>query len=331
MNLLPSPDPELARHLNEAQTLWEQARRENTAPTEAPSLVEPGRALMDFGDLAALTNAVRQVLGARDAETTVEAHFAFEATHTRLMQAVAASQVLQVGGHALPAPDASVADKPIDAPGSARSGWRSAAGSAWPPRRLGAARPRLWRTFARNALLVASLMVAAMVGRASAYREVPFIPIGRMVEEYASRVKHHSESNDIVMADARSAEAIFTRSAGMRVILPRPETTGVKLLGVRQGEIEGTAMVESQYLDGANRFAFIQAWGPRHAIRFATEKRLGNRVYMLRDCGEYHVVAWRADDTVLAVVTPLDWEPALALAERLRTSTASQLTADEKA
>lgn len=303
MRILPSMRKETARQRREEDELWSAVRgasQNSGHQHRAGAPAEAGHDASHSSPNELFSRYCRAALRQRDRENAIAAQESFLPTHDRLMQTIAASREL--------APET----PPVVT---------NVRHQVWPQGwLLGSPRhPRLLASF-KAAIMVACLAGAVAVGRASAYREVPYLPMGEMISRYDLRMRD-TQAVDLPGTDVRQVEEMVNRGSKMRVILPYPEKIGARLLGVRQEDVDGIQTVESQFESGGKRFVLFQTWAPRHALRFVTEKRVGKQTFLLRELFGYRMVAWRQHDSVLAVVSKQDWSESLALAERMRSAT----------
>jgi hypothetical protein len=306
MRLFPVPHPlesEEVRQQQEAEALWAVVRGEGKSDSTP-----------DLRATALISEAVRDVMVRRDMESSLEAAGSFHSTHERLMKAIAASRPIE---------DAASIVRQDAAPVSAFAPLRAQPLRKLPLSRLLSPRIRGFR-YAAFALL---LVGAVFYGRHSAQLESPYFPMALMVADYDKQVRLKENSFDLRGNNTRLLEAELSPQMGMQVRLPEPGKFGARLLGVRTTQYDGVPTVEAHFEQGGTRVAFVQARAPQRSLRWVTETRLNGRVYLLREVGVYRVVAWREDDSVLAVVSPLDQDQSLKVAERIRASVPSEDTA----
>lgn len=285
--------PEEQREQREAEALWAQIRGEQKTGS-----------LENASEISEITEAVRDSLTQRDMQSALEATNCFNATHERLMQTIVASRP--------------IADTAAFAPVRSMPKWQS-----W-LHNLEMGFGRLGPI--RYAAVPLMLVGAIFYGRQTAQIESPYLPLATMVADYDKQIRLNAEAFDIQGEDPKAISAALSPQLGMQVRLPEAEKFGARLLGVRKMEYDGVPTVEAHFQEGGTRMAFVQAKAPQRSLRWVTEARIGGRLYLIREVGVYKVIAWRADDSVLAVVSPLDEVKSLRIAERIRDSVPGEST-----
>lgn len=289
----------------EAGLQWAAARRE---PSDAP--------VPEMRPLVELSEAVRDANDTIDVFVLPEARDCFSNTHGRLMQAIAASRPLP--GDLAP-------------PEESRSGFRGLKAFqslhfAVPALTIS---PEKWRVFGSPLLLHGSALTACILfgivlGRHSAHQEAPFLPVTDIVADFDRRVDNAELELGEDTSDMATLAAGLSDKVGLKVKLPKAERVGAQLVGVRATEYDGVPTIEANFVKDGNKMVFFQAKAPQRSLRFVQEKRLGDKVFMIRDLGKYRVVAWRNDESVLAVVSPLNTDDSLMLASAMRDSAMSE-------
>lgn len=189
---------------------------------------------------------------------------------------------------------------------------------------------RLWGNFAwRHATLRlamgAVLLVAVgwgghQVGRARAQSETRVLPVQSLVDDFDAGLRSPSPFEFVAMrpGDNQQAARWLSRHVGAPVHLPSPARAGVQLLGARRHTLWHHSVAQTHYLKNGVRVALYQVREPRCGLPHMDEVKLRGRVFLTSNNGQYRVVAWRAGDIVMTLVTPLAMRESLQLAANLR-------------
>ena len=281
-----------------AHSLWKHVRGEPHPPVSDP----------DSSELLAVADVTREALSAPNVSQKLAPGTTFTTVHERLMEAITASRQL---------------DGDNEADGRRGRNWHGPRDSHGRGGRGLQLRSVLRYVFA--ALL---FLAAGIGGHQLGRKQIPVLPVSWLVEDFVNSLKS-PEPLDLVDGNNHDAAAWLKSNTGIRVHLPSQSETGMRLLGARRGNVNGTTVALTHYEKNGVRLVLYQLNAPRVALDGLDQVNLNGRAYFTQDYGAYHVVAWRSGDNVLAVVSPFPVSEALQLAVHMRTHPAPDTFASE--
>jgi hypothetical protein len=263
-------------------------------------------------ELGELTDAVRYELE-QSTQDERDAHDSFAIVHGRLMQAIEESQMPAQQGNATVASQAlqqskDSHDRHFFLQGIFRHG------------------PVLqWLT--TFALIAVVGIGAHQAGRAGAGR---VLPVQSLVDQYDASLKSPAPFELIAdnTQDPKTISKQWSRHLGMKVHVPAPKRTGVKLLGANRHLLWDRPVAQTHFLKDNVRVALYQVNEARCGLNGLDEVNVGGKVFLTGNHGAYRVVAWRADDNVMTMVSPLAMSESLKLAKAMRDSNDEQKYAE---
>lgn len=336
----------------QAQALWQLmhdrhetaktgGERESAPPNQSMNQTASETATTrELAELVDVSQAVRESLNdaSLQAEQEIDSRRAFAAIHARLMDAIAASRDAAPVSKAISSPTARAATEAHLAPQkislsvgahmngeagpnderrheAARRSSSGATSRMWPGRLLWP--DAKWRV--GLALLLASAVGFGghALGRARAGRE---LPVQSLADDFDAGL-HSSTPFEFVADDSqneRVASQRLSRQMGLPVRLRLARQSGVRLLGARRHSLWNRPGVQTHYIKNGVQVALYQIREPRCSLNDLDETEIDGRLYLTGVRGAYRIVAWRAGDNVMTLVSPLAMKDALHLARDLR-------------
>ncbi len=148
------------------------------------------------------------------------------------------------------------------------------------------------------------------------------LPVQSLVDEFDSSLRRSAPLEFV--ADERespqSAAWRLQKQLGVSLRLPLKPQKGVKLLGALRQKSWHRPGVQARYIKNGVRVAVYQMREPACGMGNLREVEWQGQLFMTGDRGAYRVVAWRADDDVMTLVSPLAMQPhdSLLLAQQMR-------------
>lgn len=255
----------------------------------------------DTQALGEISDAVQAAYAADEDKLGHDAAQSFSPIHNKLMEAIEASQS--------PAPAPSFRAEDIFAPVSSQ-------------RRLLARRARTPQfQWALGLCLVAAVAGGSHeLGRFRAVSDTANLPVQSLVDDFDEGLRSPSPFDFVAYRpeDNQHAAAWLSQSVGAKVQLPAPTRAGVRLLGARRHTIEDRPVAQTHYSKDGVPIALYQVRAPAYGLAGMNEVRIGSHVFMTSNRGNYRVVAWRAGEVIMTMVSPLGMERSLQLADALR-------------
>ncbi len=189
---------------------------------------------------------------------------------------------------------------------------------------LGAVRSCSASAIARYAA-AACVLAAGVIGGHHAGRESGprALPVQSIVEDYASGLGP-SAPLEVSARSTGDTSRWLSKHMGRRVSLPTASRVGATLLGARRCTVEGRLSAQAHYLKNGVRVAYYQIHAPHLGLAGLGEVRSGGRSYFTQNLNGCNLIAWRSDEDIMAVVSPLEMPVSLSLAYSMRESTPAQ-------
>jgi anti-sigma factor RsiW len=143
------------------------------------------------------------------------------------------------------------------------------------------------------------------------------LPVQSIIDDFDAGLRDPSPF-EIATDNPAETATWLTRKLGIKVRLPAPHRAGVKLLGARGHQLYGRPVAQTHYLKDGTRVVLNQIHAPRYGLSGLTEVTSGGQTFFVKDCGAYRLVVWRADDNIMALVSPLAMREALLLGDAMR-------------
>lgn len=192
-----------------------------------------------------------------------------------------------------------------------------------------------WNWAAAAAVLCATTIGAHSLGFYRATQNLPqnasflakkapprILPVQSLVDDFDSGLRRDTPFEFV--ADERETPQIAARrletQLGVLIHLPLKPRSGAKLLGARRHQTWNRPGVQAHYEKNGVRVAVYQMREPSCSLGDLDEVELNGRLFLMGKRGAYRVVAWRAGDDVMTMVSPLAMQPreSLLLADDMR-------------
>ncbi len=321
--------PPTSQEERDAQELWQ-----NIQEPQNHDLPEASDEVRQLLEVSAAVYAMRDD-AAEMARLEIESQTAFASSHTRLMAAVDADVALRnVAQNATSAREMAAHDV------ASRRVFRWNRVLDW--KLFGS--QTTWRIAA-----FAALLVTALGGHSVGYNRavqksqrdnvsqnratkdaapktadtvVRVLPVQALVDDFDSGLR--SDTPFEFVADERetapAAAKRLQNKLGVALHLPLKPRSGARLLGARRHTHWKRAGVQAHYEQNGVRVAVYQMREPSCALGDLREVEMNGRLFMTGKHGAYRVVAWRAGDDVMTMVSPLAMQQheSLLLADDMR-------------
>jgi anti-sigma factor RsiW len=287
-----------------------------------------------------LAQAVRDAQAPEESRLAQEASRSFAAVHARLMEDIDlarqdAELVASATSPAEPALESApwirdaaalglsertqlaVAPQVLTAPGAPsqsprHSRWNALLNGPWSRRaRLGV------RYAAAACVLAAGVLGGHTAGRQGEGNE---LPVQSIVQDYAAGLGAGAPLEVSARSEGDTSRWMSQRM-GRPISVPEASRVGAMLLGARSSTVQGRPSAQVHYLKDGVRVAYYQIHAPHLGMAGLGEVRSGGRSYFTQRLGNCSLIAWRTDEDIMAVVSPLAMPDSLSLALSMREAT----------
>ena len=156
-------------------------------------------------------------------------------------------------------------------------------------------------------------------GRQRAVAEADQLPAQSLVDDYVSGLDTHPL--EIAARSSRQTAHWLSRRVGHHVHIPETRTIGARLLGARLHSVQGRASTQTHFLKNGVRLTLYQIHAPHSGLGELGEVQWNRQSFFTGQYGICRLVAWRRDDDIMALVSPLAMREALLMAGSMRENT----------